>query len=122
MIDLDEWEVDKGWSSIPGAKWVKVLVEIRHNATGRINVDHTTLLVTPEEIADLDEPSTSTWEEGNYSCDCNRRIFYYRAGGTAIEIGGAHDACGDGAYSVRLRNAKTGKVFYDEFDQFRGAS
>lgn len=44
------------------------------------------------------------WFEGNYSCDCNRALFFARAGGEDDpEIG-----CGEGAYSVRLVNADTG--------------
>ena len=47
----------------------------------------------------FDEGSEFCWEEGNYSCDCNRESFFLRAQGKEepekIE-------CGEGRYSVIL--------------------
>ena len=59
-----------------------------------------------------DMPSTYIWEDGNYSCDCNRRRFFARANDEDKDL---DRPCGYDRYSVRLRNAKTGRVYYDEF-------
>jgi hypothetical protein len=90
-------------------KWVSVIAEIRENATGEVR-EHRS-----DEILDDGEetPNTYMWEEGNYSCDCNRRLFFERANGEDEDI---DSQCTGGKFSVRLRNAKTGKIYYDEFD------
>ena len=61
------------------------------------------------------EPCVSTyiWEEGNYSCDCNRAIFFNRAQGQETDID--ERQCGDGGYIVRITEAESGEVLYDEF-------
>lgn len=51
------------------------------------------------------------WEDGNYSCDCNRRSFFLRA---ADEEEPEENACGDGAFSVRLFDAQTGELVYQD--------
>lgn len=53
------------------------------------------------------------WEEGNYSCDCNRDLFFHRA------INPEHDndelECGDKLYRVNwIKNLETGRVIYRE--------
>ena len=61
-------------------------VEITNNATGE-----TVLCTFPGEFDDF------LWEEGNYSCDCNREIFFQRAKGKEVD-----DACcGEGRFSYR---------------------
>lgn len=48
------------------------------------------------------------WEEGNFSCDCNREDFFCKASGEP-EV---ERNCGNGVYRVNwLRNDETGKVF-----------
>jgi hypothetical protein len=51
-------------------------------------------------------PNLYIWEEGNYSCDCNRGIFF----------GEDYDdvKCGDGKYLVKIK-VLTGEVIYDEW-------
>jgi hypothetical protein len=45
------------------------------------------------------------WSEGNYGCDCNREIFFYRRRRPENE------SCGEAAYAVdRIVNADTGEV------------
>lgn len=51
------------------------------------------------------------WEDGNASCDCNRKLFFHRAVGE--EVLGS-ETCGHGGYRVRLSNADTDEVLYDE--------
>ena len=52
------------------------------------------------------------WADGNYSCDCNRELFFDRAGGDAGE--GPH-ACTDGQYSVMITDM-AGKLLYADGD------
>ncbi len=67
-----------------------------------------------EILMDGDEnPGYYVWSDGNYGCDCNRRLFFARAAGEEADWDGE---CSKGFYSVRLRNKKTGRVFYSEFD------
>lgn len=54
------------------------------------------------------------WTDGNASCDCNRELFYLCAKGEDDDV---DSKCSEGKYSVRLSNADTGEVLYDEFDQ-----
>ena len=51
------------------------------------------------------------WTGGNASCDCNRSLWFERAQGEDE----AEIECGDGAFSVRLTNADTGELLYNEF-------
>lgn len=44
------------------------------------------------------------WEEGNYSCDCNRELFFRRAQGQELTDEEFDDLkCREGDYSVTLR-------------------
>lgn len=66
-------------------------------------------------LKDGDEsPNTHIWSDGNFGCDCNRRIFFNRTGGKDKGVDGE---CSEGLYSVRVRNKKSGRVFYSEFDR-----
>jgi hypothetical protein len=91
---------------------VAITALIRCNATGEIRQHETKGYVGEDESG----PSTFIWEEGNYSCDCNRHIFFHVAGGGDYEDDEADIECSDGKYSVNLVNPKTGEVFYREFD------
>ncbi len=51
---------------------------------------------------------TFMWEDGNYSCDCNRAIFF----GEPEEA----EACSDGRYLVKVVDRKTGYVWYNELE------
>ena len=81
---------------------MKLKVEIRRNADGQIATDTW-----------LDwEFNQFWWEDGNAQCDCNRSLFFERAKGGSPDIGEVE--CSDGKYSVRLSDADTGAVLYDE--------
>lgn len=104
----EQWqEVEVTAHRFPNAKWVKVLVRIRNNATGEIR-EHFT-----HEILKVNEefPSDFNWAENNYSCDCNRYLFFQRA---KNDEESADIKCSDGKYSVQLINPVTGTVYYDE--------
>lgn len=49
------------------------------------------------------EPYLFNWQEGNYSCDCNRGLFF----------DGNEHPCGDGRYLVKIQIERL-DTFYDE--------
>jgi hypothetical protein len=107
---MEEWEeVNVPTHQIKGGKWVATVVEIRDNATGVVREYQDESILMDDEEA----PDSYIWEEGNYSCDCNRRLFFLRAANEDEDFG---INCGDGAYAVRVRNKQNGRVFYSEFD------
>lgn len=70
---------------------------------------------TTGETATFIEPdwepiSAYMWRDGNYSCDCNRGLFFERAKGGNPELF-AFD-CGDVRFSVVITDAATGEVLF----------
>lgn len=50
------------------------------------------------------------WPDGNYACDCNRALFFARAGGAEdIDID-----CGDTRFRVRITERGTDRVLYED--------
>lgn len=88
---------------------VEIAAEIRNNLTGEIRLHMTDGIMEEGD----DHPNAFIWEEGNYACDCNREIFFFRAGGERTPD--EESACTDDRYSVNLVNPITGKAFYEEF-------
>lgn len=92
-----------------GSRWVKIIAQIRKNSTGEVR-DYPTYAI----IEDGEEsPDTYIWEDGNFSCDCNRRLFFLRANNDEEPD---DEDCGDTAFSVRLLNAKDRACYYSELD------
>lgn len=60
------------------------------------------------------EPNPFMYQEGNYSCDCNRGLFHGRAKG--LKPGWNDHNCGGDKYSVDLYNADTLELVYREID------
>lgn len=87
---------------------VQIHVYIRCEATSEVRIEDTYALMCPDE----ETPSLFIWREGNYSCDCNRELFFRRLGG---EEEGDPD-CGDERYSVCIVNPFNNEVLYREFD------
>ncbi len=76
-------------------------VLIRKNATGEVR-----------PYLDEHYAGTYDWEDGNSSCDCNRRVFF---GDKSIpEFEHELNNCSEGKYSVRI--LVNGKVVYSEFE------
>lgn len=93
---------------LKGSSWVRVIAEIRHNPTGEVRQYESNEILDDGASA----PSPFNWEENNYSCDCNRRLFFERA----VHPDYDGDAeCGEGLYSVRLVNPMTQQPYYAEF-------
>lgn len=94
-----------------GRKWVEVIADIRKNETGEVR-----RYVTAEILCDGDPyPSTFNWAQNNYSCDCNRELFFGYAIGQSFEEIDRDDACSDGRYSVRLINPLDNQAYYAEY-------
>lgn len=79
------------------------LVEIRRNVDGKMGIY--------EDKYPWGLGSDFMWADGNYSCDCNRYLFFMRAIGED-EGKLIDDRCSDGAYSVRITDQ--GKVLYQD--------
>ena len=59
-----------------------------------------------EDLSTLDY----AWHDGNYSCDCNRELFFARAADEPEpEIN-----CSDGRFRARIVRVDTGAVVYEE--------
>lgn len=69
-------------------------VKIRRNSDGEVRE------CRMEGEYEVPEPfsASSIWEDGNYSCDCNRERFFERAFGQEQE----NYKCSDGRFSVQL--------------------
>lgn len=90
---------------------VECIAEIKNNTTGEVR-EHKTIELLEEGHV---HPNTFNWSENNYSCDCNRLLFFERANNEE-ETGDDLIECTDGKFSVNLKNCKDGKVYYREFN------
>ena len=79
-------------------------VYIRDNNTREIRVY--------QENHDWDDSYIFQWAEGNYSCDCNRELFFGRACG---EERWGKTECGQGRFSISIA-LPSGEVVYSEED------
>ena len=55
---------------------------------------------TEHEYANSNDSIVFHWTDGNYGCDCNRHLFFERAGG--CESAGDECVCGADRYRVAL--------------------
>lgn len=86
-------------------KVVDVLVRIRKNDTGEIRVRKDELYLDKDGV-----PITFIWEDGNYSCDCNRRLFFARVNNEEEDW---DSGCSETEYSVNIMLGD--KCIYSEF-------
>lgn len=108
---MDWIEVEKTTHPVKDSIWVKVIAEIKNNETGEIvEYESDEILENGESV-----PNVFNWEENNFSCDCNRFVFFCRAKGLGFDIE-KDSKCSDGKYSVNLKNKKNGEVYYREFE------
>lgn len=61
------------------------------------------------EDREWDATDEYMWVDGNYSCDCNRELFFARAAG---EFEPEDTVCDDFAYRVVIADDKTGKILF----------
>lgn len=103
---------DKPTHPLKGSRWVDQIVEIKCNETGEVRQ-------YADDCAILDDgaahPSDFIWEGGNNSCDCNRRLYFLRAGNEEREEDFDESECSEGKFSVRLVHPVTGQPYYAEF-------
>ena len=69
-------------------------LRIRREADGAVRE------IDAEMPSDWDEDGDFIWTEGNYACDCNRFLFFERAGGR--EPGDDEGPCGHTGYTLLL--------------------
>lgn len=83
-----------------------VKVEIRRNADNVVRV-----------YEDKYWLSDFIWSEGNYACDCNRHLFFERAGEGVEPLNDPNfsNDCSDGRYSVRIKDLN-GELLYQDGD------
>lgn len=60
----------------------------------------TRVLSQPIRSGDTKELVLFYWGEGNMACDCNRDIYFQKAGGEEVDEGVVK--CGDTMYSARI--------------------
>ena len=85
---------------------VDVLVHIRKNETGEIRIYKDYLYLDEDNFPDL-----FVWGDGNYGCDCNRRLFFARVNDEEEDW---ESGCSETEYSVRIMLGN--ECIYSEFD------
>lgn len=85
---------------------VSVNVYIRKRMTGEER------LYRDAVEADGGIPNTFIWSDGNFACDCNRRLLFARAAGEPDDWSGG---CSEGDYVVRI--VWDGQCIYAETDE-----
>ena len=88
-------------------KSIDVAIHIRKNSSGEIRIWKDALFY----FDGSEFPSIFIWEDGNYSCDCNRHVFFSHAGGEDADF--SRD-CSDTEYSVNIYDGD--QLIYSEFD------
>jgi len=73
--------------------------------------DNKTVEYSTELYQTADYDGTFIWEDGNYSCDCNRYLFFQRA---LDEPEDEDFECSDGKYRVDWIKDEQGKILYQE--------
>lgn len=90
-------------------KQVSIYITRRSDkAVAEITVDYP----SPEYLIAEDdgEPNLYNWQEGNYSCDCNRSGFFAQWRNEEQE----DDTCGDKRFSVMIFNRDTGDLIWED--------
>lgn len=78
------------------------IVFIRKEATGEIR----------KHVDSYPWTGDYMWADGNYSCDCNRHLFFERADGA--EPNWDDGICGDEAFAVRIEDDAGGELYRDD--------
>ena len=101
-------EIDFGGTMITTT--FPVTIKIRKNETGEIREYHT------DEYLHNGEWSDYMWCTGNYSCDCNRELFFEEAdtnNNSEIDIEGIK--CSEGRYTIlEIKRDSDSEIIYRE--------
>lgn len=104
MIEWSTYKIESRNNSL----WTDVKIEIKNNESGEVRES-----IQQEIIGEDGQPSIYIWEDGNFSCDCNRALFF----GEFMNDENVPDVdCGDVKYSVRISHPESGEVIYNEFN------
>lgn len=95
---------------------VECKIEIKHPDSKEIVelVNHKYL--TDLTLNDSNSVNTFIWEDGNYSCDCNRNDFFYQVKNNAKPFEADMMQCGD-TFKIRITRLDTNEVIYDQFKE-----
>lgn len=108
MPQPERWETHREPPPHDDLTWTYLLALIRNNATDEVR-EYRALTVIDEVMG---WPNDFIWAEGNYSCDCNRELFFARAAGHEAET----TECTDWRFSVNLLHPTSRTCFYREFE------
>ncbi len=64
-----------------------------------------------EEPGEWSESSVCQWTNGNFGCDCNRRLFFSRANG---ESDPSRAVCTEGEFSIRVCGTDGTELYSEE--------
>jgi len=104
---INKWQFTEGYGK---QKMVNIIIHIRDNETGEVH-SYPDKAGWDEENR---EPTFFFWEEGNYSCDCNRESAWHWAVGEEefVEKG----TCGTEIFDLNIENPATKEIVYREFE------
>jgi hypothetical protein len=93
---------------------MKYTAQIKEVATGKIVEYHDEMEGWDDDYPDSPWHSIEfIWSEGNYSCDCNRALFFARGAQGTDE---PDVPCGETMYRCRITLEETGEVILDEWN------
>lgn len=113
LDSFDGSREETGWSAMGDAALkedgmedggMSYLVEIEHVPTKEVRV-------WESGIEWDDESGVFLWEEGNFSCDCNRSRFFHEAGG---EDAPSDQPCGYVLFRIVSIKSQSGELLYSE--------
>lgn len=81
---------------------MNLIAHIKKNSIGEVRV---------LEINQPDDFHPWIWREGNFSCDCNRSVFFQRANGGNEK---SNTPCGNGMFSINIYHNE--RQVYKEFE------
>jgi len=90
------------------SSWVRCLIEIKDLSSGETRFSTSDLIEGDEKGI----PSLYIYQDGNFSCDCNRGLFFGRSVGIEPD---EETCCGDDRYSLNVYSIG-GEIIYKEFE------
>ena len=105
------WVEIKKDTKVDNCIWVECIAEIKNNETNEVREYQT------DEILEIgaEHPHIFNWQENNYACDCNRRIFFKKVNNELTDADWDIE-CSDDKFSVNLKNKRTVKFITVSFN------
>lgn len=85
---------------------INVIATIKENKSGKQVSFGDEIFIDEDGI-----PFLFVWTDGNFSCDCNRHMFFKQALGEEEDY---NFPCSHGLYSVKISDGETGEIYLDE--------